>query len=264
MKAGKLLTRQEEVELFQLVKAGDRTAFDRLVLMNLGLVGSVATRYSRGPICCLGFDDLYQYGVFGLIEAVKRFDESRGFKFSTYAVHWIKQAILRAINNFGFTVRVPISVAEKLGRVKSVIDRSFEEMDVCGGDFTVASAAAGLSLDRAESAIFARRTVSSLNVPVFSGDGGKWRGELADFTDELLVFDDPMEEVIRKEEVGRYLGCLSLTERRVISWRFGLFDGEEKTLEQIGLMLGVSKERVRQIEKRAIERMKEEVAKEVE
>lgn len=262
MRNEELLTMQEEVELFQRAKAGDRTAFERLVLSNLGLVRSTTKRYTYVAVF-LSPEDLCQYGIIGLILAVTKFDERKGFKFSSYAVWWIRQVILLAISDFGFMVRVPMSVVSKLGRLKAITGESFEDMDVCGEDFIAASKAAGFLFDEVVPAVLAKKQVFSLNAPVLSDNDGGVRGELAEFTSELSVFNDPIERMIRRERVEGCLGCLRPNEREVISLRFGLRGGEEMTLDAIGSILGVTKERVRQIEERAIRRMRKATSEEI-
>jgi RNA polymerase primary sigma factor len=240
-----LLTAAEEVELAKRIERGDAKAKERMINSNLRLVISIAKRY-QGHDVPLG--DLVQEGVIGLNRAVEKFDWRRGFKFSTYATWWIRQACQRAISNLSKTIRVPTHVHErrlKLARVRSELvaklDREPTREEL--------AEAAGFSLQHVDEALDAADAPVSLNQRVGSEEGS----ELGDLFGDPSA-DDPAGEAvdsIRRLEVRRALAELPERERRVLELRFG-FDGEPWTLEAIGKELGVAREQVRQLESDAL------------
>jgi RNA polymerase primary sigma factor len=245
-----LLTAAEEVALAKRVERGDRAAKERMINSNLRLVVSIAKRYQGHDLPLL---DLVQEGVIGLNRAVEKFDWRRGYKFSTYATWWIRQACQRAISNQSRTIRVPAHVNErqvKLGRARRRLELEL------GRDPTTQELAdaAGLELVHAEEALSAVTASVSLNQAVGS-DGD---GELGDlFADPSAA--DPAEEAgdaLRRQEVRQALSKLPETERRILELRFG-FDGEQASLEAIGRELKISRERVRQLERDALARLAE-------
>ena len=236
-----LLTAAEEVELAKRIERGDRIAKERMINSNLRLVVSIAKRY-QGRGLTLG--DLIQEGVIGLNRAAEKFDWRKGFKFSTYATWWIRQACQRAISNQSRTIRVPAHVHER--RAKLVrLGRQFEAEH--GREATVEELAAmsGYADLHVEEALSAVEASVSLNQAV--GDDGD--GELGDlFADPYAV--DPAEEAgdaLRHSSVRAALQTLSDNERRVLELRFG-FAGEQQTLDAIARELGLSRERIRQLE----------------
>jgi RNA polymerase primary sigma factor len=248
----RLLTAAEEVELAKRVERGDKDAKERMINSNLRLVVSIAKRY-QGHGLPLG--DLIQEGIIGLNRAVEKFDWRRGFKFSTYATWWIRQACQRAISSQARTIRVPAHVHErrlKLARVARQIEAELgreptsEEL----------AEAAGFPLQHVEEALGAVEASVSLNREV-GEDGG---GELGDlFADPAAV--DPVEEAnetLRRQAVRTALGALPELERRVLELRFG-FDGEQQPLEAIERELGISRERVRRLEQQAFAQLSAEL-----
>jgi len=245
-----LLTAAEEVALAKRIERGDAAAKERMINSNLRLVISIAKRYQGHDVPLL---DLVQDGVIGLNRAVEKFDWRRGFKFSTYATWWIRQACQRAISNQSATIRVPTHVHErrlKLARVERELEARLgrkptrEEL----------AEAAGLSPKHVDEALDAAEAPVSLNQRV----GVEEEGELGDlFGDPLAV--DPAEEAVdslRRLEIRDALSRLPERERRVLELRFGL-DGEPQPLEAIGKKLGISRERVRQVESEAMEQLAE-------
>jgi RNA polymerase primary sigma factor len=248
----RLLTAAEEVELAKRVERGDRAAKERMINSNLRLVISIAKRYQGHGLPLL---DLIQEGVIGLNRAVEKFDWRRGFKFSTYATWWIRQACQRAISNQSATIRVPTHVHERRVRLA----RARQKLEAThGAPPTVEdlAAATGLELAHVEEALGAVEASVSLN----QGIGATEEGELGDlFSDPNAI--DPVEEAdesLQRESVRDALGRLPERERRLLELRFGV-DCEPQSLEAIGRKLQISRERVRQLERDALERLEREL-----
>lgn len=254
--AGERLARADELEeqerrdLEDAAARGDQ-ARRRMIRCNLRLVISTAKQYSGSG---LPFDDLIQEGNVGLIEAVERFDPTRGTRFSTYAVWWIKQAIYRAITNEGRTVRLPAHVADRLRNMRRA-SRVLESR--LGREPTIAELAEQMGVQAHMVRRLQRwqRRVLSLNMPV--GDEGE--SELADFVEdqqapalEELLHDQQLRERLRELVSAR----LSPREQRILRLRFGLDGDEPQTLEELAEDMGVTRERIRQIERRALRRLR--------
>jgi RNA polymerase primary sigma factor len=241
----RLLTAAEEVELAKRVERGDKEAKERMINSNLRLVVSIAKRY-QGRGVPLG--DLIQEGIIGLNRAVEKFDWRRGFKFSTYATWWIRQACQRAIANHSRTIRVPAHVHERRVKLSRVRGRLEAETGREPTNEELAEAS-GFELRHVEEALGAVEASVSLNQSV--GEDGD--GELGDlFADPTSA--DPFEEAgdtLRRQAVREALGALPEMERRVLELRFG-FAGEQQSLEAIEQELGISRERVRKLEQRAL------------
>jgi len=243
-----LLTAAEEVELAKKIERGDRAAKERMINSNLRLVVHVARRY-MGQGVSLG--DLIQEGVIGLNRAVEKFDWRKGFKFSTYATWWIRQACQRAVANQSKTIRIPVHVDERRRKLARARQR-FETANGREPTLEELAKAAGLELVHAQEALEAVEANISLNRPV--GDDGD--AELADLlADRDSV--DPMDEAdltMRDLGIRKAVEILPERERRVIELRFG-FEGESMSLEAIGKELGITRERVRQLEASAFQKL---------
>src|SRR5215203_1507463 len=249
---GKLLTHQEEIDLSKRAKKGDRAARNRLIEKNPRLVVSIAKK-SRGR--GLSFEDLIQEGNIGLMRAVEKFDSERGFRFSTYATWWIRQAVQRAVDDKGRTIRVPVHVGEKMRKMARTYNELWAELERAPSDEAVAERL-GWSVEdirKVKDAMLDATT--SLNQPLSSDEGSSELGELIE--DERSS-DTPGTVVSRIEtsELGEAVDRLPEQYRRVLVRRYGLDDKDPATLAELGDELELSCERIRQLQLIAVRMLK--------
>ena len=245
-----LLTAGEEMELAKRIERGDLEAKDRMVSSNLRLVVSIAKKYQGHELALL---DLIQEGILGLIRAAEKFDWRKGYKFSTYATFWIRQAIQRGLANQGRTIRIPVHIGQRERKIARVERELAAKTGRPPTDEEVA-AGAEITLEELHETREVMRTITSLERPV----GAEGDTELGD----LLASDEiePHEEVeigMRDQTVRAALEQLPEQEREVIALRFGVDGGEPTPLREAGRRLGLSPERVRRIEHKALERLAE-------
>ena len=243
-----LLTAAQEVELAKRIERGDPEAKERMIQSNLRLVVSIAKNYRNQG---LPFLDLIQEGTLGLIRAVEKFDWRRGFKFSTYATWWIRQAVARALADKARTIRMPVHIVERLQKINRADRLLWTQL---GREPSIDEIAdeASLTVQQVLEVRAAARASTSLDAPVGEGDDAV----LGDFVaGEELLPDEAVELQLRSQALRRALAVLPQREREVVTMRYGLAGIEAQTLEEIGRRLGLTRERVRQIELEALRRL---------
>ena len=250
-----LIGAQEEKELAKRIQAGDLEAKGLLAKANLRLVVSIAKKYAnRSPDLTLL--DLIQEGNLGLFKAVDKFDWSKGFKFSTYATWWIRQSITRALADQSRTIRVPVHMVETIAKYKQVVRRLFQDLGREPLPEEIATEM-GLDVDKIYTIEKIDQNTVSLDTPV--NDDDDKASAFGDFIadDKILSPDQESSRRILADQVQEILGDLSEKEREILALRHGLNDGIQHTLEEVGKMFGVTRERIRQIEAKAHEKIRQ-------
>ena len=246
-----LLTAEEEIELAKRIEKGDQEARDKLICSNLRLVISIAKKYQRTR--SLSFLDLIQEGNLGLIKAVERYEYDKGFRFSTYATWWIKQAITRGIDDQDRVIRIPVHMGGIVRKVMKAVQDKVQEKDERPDNKEIAKEL-GISESTVKSALRIAAHPISLETPI-GEDGNSYLGDFIEATGNVSPEEKAIENSLQME-INKQLQTLNEREQTIIEMRFGLNDLPQHTLEQVGNYFGLTRERIRQIEAKALRKLR--------
>ena len=246
-----LITVEEEVELAQRIKKGDQEALEKLTKANLRFVVSVAKQYQNQG---LSLPDLINEGNLGLIKAVEKFDHTKGFKFSTYATWWIRQSITRAIADQARTIRIPVHMVETINKLTRIQRQLVQDLGRDPLPEEIAEKMENISAEKVREIQKIALDPVSLETPIGEEDDS----HLGDFIEDkdTLSPDDYTNNQLLKDEINAVLQGLTEREEKVLRLRFGLLDGRTRTLEEVGKEFNVTRERIRQIEAKALRKLK--------
>ncbi|HLF17366.1 MAG TPA: sigma-70 family RNA polymerase sigma factor [Candidatus Omnitrophota bacterium] len=246
-----LLTPEEEIDLARKIQKGDKKAREKMIRSNLRLVISIAKRYTNLGVA---LSDLIEEGNIGLMKSVEKFDPDRGFRFSTYAAWWIKQGISRAIIDQGKMIRVPVYMNEEILKYKKTVEKLTHKLKRKPRMGEVAKSMK-IAVDKVRDLEKSIAKMSSLDAPI--GESGD--GQVIDIIEDenIVAPDESLEIFINKERAIGFLETLNERERKILDMRYGLTDGTAHTLAEIAKELGVSRERVRQLEAATIKKIRQ-------